>query len=195
MGFFPPAPDAAPERPLQPRPPEWLAPPSLEMPAVVPLGAILAQTGRVTLAVESARVFHNGATFEIRCVRRRTNESSSEWEAGAHDRAWTGRPGSGGPRFGILYPDGSKTLADTQPAEPFPPPRAPQAVLRRVHSSGSGGDRERTAQLALWLWPLPDPGPHRLFTEWQAAGIPESSLEFDGALLRAGARGARPYWT
>ncbi|MCH6471274.1 hypothetical protein [Sinomonas terrae] len=198
MGFFPPVPDAAPARPPQPQHPEWFAPPPLEMPAVVPLEAVLAQTDRVTLAVECARVYANGATFDVRCVRRRADESDREWAVQAHERMGIGHAALGDPtslRFGILYPDGSKALTEARPALPITETPAPRAVLRQASGSGSGGEQERTIQLSLWLWPLPEPGLHRLVAEWQAAGIPESSLEFDGALLRSAAQRARPYWT
>lgn len=198
MGFFPQAPDSRPPRPPQPELPEWFGPPSLEMPGVVPLEAVLAQTDRVTLAVESARVYKNGATFEVRCLRRRTQESDDEWEVRAHERAAIAHAAFGDPtnlRFGILYPDGSKAFTDTGPGWPLSESPAPRAVLRQVGGSGSGGERERTTQLSLWLWPLPDPGSHRLVAEWRAAGIPESSVEFEGALLRAAAKRAYPYWT
>lgn len=197
MGFFPPAPDSRPPRPPQPQLPEWFVPPALELPAVVPLEAILAQTDRVTLAVESARVFGNGATLEIRGVRRRTDETDREWDTLARDRGGIGHRAFDDPtslRFGILYPDGRKALTDAQPPWPSPESTAPPAVLRQVGGSGSGGERERTILLSLWLWPLPEPGPHRLVAEWQAAGIPESWWEFDGAPLHAAARRARPYW-
>ncbi|KHL01078.1 hypothetical protein LK10_18235 [Sinomonas humi] len=197
MGFFPPVSESGRTYPPQPQLPEWFAPPSLEMPAVVPLDVVLAQTDRVTLAVECARVYANGATLEVRCVRRRTDESDREWAAQAHDHPGmrlAGLADRTSLRFGILYPDGSKALTDAEPAWPIAEAPAPRAVLRHASGSGSGGEQNRTTELSLWLWPLPAPGPHRLVAEWQAADIGESSMEFDGALLRSAAERARPYW-
>lgn len=142
MSFFDDLP-APPVRPRQPKlsVPPWAAPPSDELPAVVPLGLFLQRSQRMVMAVKGAEVYSTGCLLEVVWTIRRGAESDAEW--GAVTERCFNRPsfrygtqggGGGGFRLGVAYPDGGKGHGRRV---------APVGDRRRRPGGGAGADKRR----------------------------------------------------
>lgn len=202
MTFFRDLP-APPERPRPPRHvmPEWLGPPSNELPGVIHVGKFLHRAPGFVMAVKNAEVFSNGLAVQIVWTVRRTDESDREWAA-AHERFFRHPPPGAGyvsdPEsallFGVEFPDGRKTTSTHIRPGMFDgttPVAAP--VLVANGQGGSGSEDELTGSARLWIWPLPEGGDLRLVVQWKDAGMEEQSVLLDGGRIGAAAGLAQHY--
>jgi len=207
MTFFQDLP--VPEEPRRGRtmryvPPVWAGAPAYELPAVVHIGQFLHRSRTFIMAVEFAKVYSTGCSFDLTWTLRRAEESNEEWAE--LNAAFFGHPHGMQPSerrpfaallLGVQLADGTKARADSTLHARYPPgtekqPEPPVLILQS--HGGNGGDDEMTGKGSLWLWPLPLAGDLRLVAQWAQLGMPESSITIDGAHLCDAAAGAQNYW-
>lgn len=89
--------------------------------------------------------------------------------------------------FGVQFSDGARAtnLGCGSPGEP-------NGSVRLIPRGGGGGGGR--AGQELWLWPLPPAGPLTLVCRWQEAGIDQTTVDIDAALLRDAATRARRFF-
>ncbi|WP_240720414.1 hypothetical protein [Pseudarthrobacter sp. NamB4] len=185
-------------------PPAWAGAPAHELPAVVHVGQFLHRSRNFVLAVELAKVYSTGCSFNLTWTLRRAQEDDEAWAE--LNGAFFGHPHSMQPidrrpfaalLLGVQLADGTKARADSTLHARYPPstgkqPDPPALVLQ--NHGGNGGDDEMAGKGSLWLWPLPPPGDIRLVAQWAGLGMPETSITIDGGQLREAAAGAQKYW-
>jgi hypothetical protein len=91
-------------------------------------------------------------------------------------------------RFGVQLADGSKAVYEE--ATPF----GDQEPAGPVLASAGGGGGGRSWNFAVWLWPLPPPGPLAFVVQWPAKGIPETWQQADAGSIREAAERAEVLW-
>lgn len=156
------------------------------------------------MAVELAKVYSTGCSFDLTWALRRAEESNEEWAK--LNGAFFGHPHSmqalerrpfAALLLGIQLADRTKARADSTLHARYPPSTEqqpdPPALILQNHG-GNGGDDETAGKGSLWLWPLPPAGGLRLVAQWAELGMPESSITIDGSLLREAAAEAQKYW-
>lgn len=207
MTFFQDLP--VPEEPRRGRtfryvPPAWAGAPAHELPAVVHIGQFLRRSPTFIMAVELAKVYSTGCSFDLTWTLRRGNEDDKAWAQ--LTAAFFGHPHSmqaierrpfAALLLGVQLADGTKARADSTLHGRYPPGTAKQPdppVLILQGNGGNGGDDEMAGKGSVWLWPLPPAGDLRLVAQWEELGMPETSIAIDGGQLREAAAGAQKYW-
>lgn len=125
--------------------------------------------------------------------------SGVEIEAEAHARGapgWTA-PVTAGPddpplRFGVRFADGRQTAQDDEAG--LRSGHGPMLTASRTEFSSGGPDGREDVRLALWVWPLPPPGPVTVTCSWRGRELPDARLVLDGGAIRAAASQAQPFW-
>jgi hypothetical protein len=199
MSFFPPPPERPadtrdPNRPTQPR---WMQPPKDEIPARVPLSALLARTGDVAFVMPDIEVYSDGCYFRLQWTLRRGARTDAEWQrtqsAFLEHRGFLMTESETGLRFGVQFSDGTRVI-HTPGYLLDEDATAPVNTLWFQTSGGSGDDDRSVQRGGLWLWPLPPPGPLSVVFEWGAFGIPQTDFEVDATALLATSKNVRPLW-
>jgi len=175
--FFEPVPPPRP-RPGPPPLPDWAAPPSNILPAVLPLTRVVARNEGVVAALVGAAVYPSGV--ELRLTVRSQEPMNQRT---IHSLLSPYEPGAGALQVGVLLADGSRASHPTR-SRPHQGRLTPRA----------GGSESSTSWRDLWLWPLPPAGPVEVFLTWPAAGLAEQSTVLDGAQLQAAAVDAVELW-
>lgn len=191
-GFFEP-PIPPPEH-VEYRQPLWIGAPHNVVPGGLDLTLVLATTEDVAISLERFAAYPNGMEFDM-VIRLR--EETDAWDI---DEAvsGSGRHGSGTPsgipperlRFGVKLSDGAK-VTNLRPGLPegMAEPSGPTLI-----EHGGGGGSTKWDQ-GWWLTPLPPPGRVTFAVEWPIAGIPLSTQDVDGGIIREAARRATIVWT
>lgn len=186
-------------------PPAWAGAPAHELPAVVHIGEFLHRTPTFVMAVELAKVYSTGCSFDLTWTLRRAEEDDKAWAelngaffGHSHSRESIERRPFAALLFGVQLADGTKARADSTLHGRYPPgtaeqPDPPVLILRG--NGGEGGDDEMSGKASLWLWPLPPAGDLRLVAQWSELGMPEASITINGDQLRGAAAGAQQYWS
>ncbi|MDQ1053092.1 hypothetical protein QE394_001020 [Arthrobacter sp. SORGH_AS 212] len=207
MTFFQDLP--VPEEPRRGRtvryvPPVWAGAPACELPAVVHIGEFIYRSQSFIMAVEMAKVYSTGCSFDLTWTLRRAGESDKAWAElnGAffghpHGMQAIERRAFAALLFGVQLADGTKARADSTLHGRYPPgsgqqPEPPVLILRG--NGGEGGDDEMSGKASLWLWPLPPAGDFRLVAQWTDMGMEETSITLDGAQLNEAAAATQKYW-
>lgn len=155
-------------------------PPENEVPVALPVSVVLARTEEIALALAGARAFSTGVQVELTARTRREPAALGSVLDGVH------RGGSsGGLLVGVEFADGR--AATTAAPDPYDPRRlqGDRDPVLVDHGGSAGG---RTADVGLWLSPLPPAGPLTVVVLWADAGIPETRTVLDGGeFARAGA--------
>lgn len=188
MSFFPP--DApAPEYEEPERNPRWSAPDD-EIAVTIGRALVLARTDHVAVAFRGADVYRDGVELRIDRMLRRGEMSSAEW-ATIGSRFMEHAPGEAGERlmYGIILSDGTRLID-----RPGHVDDAAGPSLTRTGGSGGGGGRFYATHDALWLHPLPPPGPIEFVLRWPLFGIAETRVAIDLGDVRAAAGGVVPVW-
>lgn len=186
VGFFDefPLPPTPPERPrMAPNP--WDGPPAGWLGGWVPWRIVLARSDRASALLRDFEAFPTGVHFTL--IARFRDDSPLQ------------RPGPGrhlpffgherGPRFGVAFADGRKTVAGAWLHQTNP--GHPEGPILRQGGGGGGGGSWRTD---FWLWPLPPPGPLNWIAEWSDQGVPENSVQVDASVLAEAAAEAEQLW-
>jgi hypothetical protein len=93
-------------------------------------------------------------------------------------------------RLALQYADG--TVATNLQWPRFD--RPDEEPIGPILMSGGGGGGGHRYDQQYWVHPLPPPGPIKLYCQWPAHGIDETSVEFDGELIRTAAARAVRLW-
>ncbi|MFF1633271.1 hypothetical protein [Leifsonia sp. NPDC058248] len=194
MNFFPPDRPHNQTEASQQDPAPWWKPSDAELPALFPIGEVIAQSDTVVLIVAVARVYSNGVEFLIDRRLRRGGLSRRDWQQmqwQMHDHYAQHDPDR--LRYGVVLGDGQQLILDGPPSMYGEVPERHSLSL----SGGNGGGSEDFYRFddGMWLWPLPPEGPLEVVAQWPAFGIPESRVVLDSAPLIELAAQARPVWS
>lgn len=182
-------------------PPEWVAPPGIEIGSVVPVELVVVRSTNAAVVLPTVRAYRTGCLLEVEVACRQGSLSAEDWWdlSGAAFRPFTFRGGRLPDRlmrFGVRYRDGTKATwpgrARGRVGPGAGPPEGPQL---RLHPRGGGGPGPvQVNHFGLWLWPLPPAEPVEFAVEWPAAGIDLTFVGLDGAAMVAAARRSPRYW-
>lgn len=200
MTFFPPDPEMPePEESAPVRSPWWAAPDD-ELPALLPVTALLAVTDHVAVALVGVAVYRDGVEFRLEGSLRRNGAGARDWaDICTH---FVGHYPMGGDvdvharlRLGVELGDGERVFADRFAyMEEEPTVDSTRHRLTRMQGGAGGDSHSYTSTDRLWLWPLPPQGPLQLVMQWPALGIDERRITLDGTDMLAIAGNARPFW-
>ena len=154
--------------------------PDNEVPVALPVNVVLARTDDVAVALLRLEVYSTGLEF---CLAARVRADAALRNPLA-ELMW-GRPRAHG-RFllGVEFADGRRASSLAQRG-------GHQEVV--LGPRGASGGRLRLDQ-CWWLAPLPPEGPMRFVVRSDELGIEETSVELDGADVRAAAAGVVELW-
>jgi hypothetical protein len=177
-------------------PPLWDRPSEAILGAPVAIGALLAKTDVVALALTNVQAYPNGFTFALLIAGNPMRL----------DRARGGFPpyhphNRAGPRIGLEFADGRRATA----GHPSPGlaqirvtagPAKDNAGIPTVPvltTHGGGGSQDRF-QWQHWCFPLPPAGPIDVYVEWASEGVDECKTTIDGDAIRNAAVRAITLW-
>lgn len=164
--------------------------PDNEVPAVVPVSAVLGRTDAVAVVLSSVEACSTGFGFEV-SVRLRQPPSP-------HDDVYgqvMGNSGAGGQLLlGVEFADGRRgSTIGRSGAWPPQPGVQGEGQSVSLSSTGGGGGGRRVDQ-RWWVSPLPPDGPLRVVVRWDAQGLDETVTELDGTAIAAAGRRAVVLW-
>jgi hypothetical protein len=157
-----------------------MGPPENEIPAVLPLTAILARTPDAAVALTRIAVFSTGLLVDL-VVRVRPGAVPA---VDIHQMLWS--DGDGSPRMliGLELADGTRVDNLRR-----------QAPLDDVVFSPQGGSgNEHSVDQGWWLYPLPASGPMRFVVRCPELGIAETSTELDAAAVQRAVQDVVELW-
>ena len=175
-------------------------PPENEIPVSAGVGALIARTPDVAIALVGVLVFSRGVQLEV-AIRTRDDVGDAAGAADAAPAPWDlhelvdGRRGGHAQAqrllLGVQFADGRTASTLGNPWQlaadggEVPPPGPPPPLLLLSHSTSS----ERAYDATFWLTELPPAGDLVLVCAWPAFGIPETLVRLDaGELIAAAAR-------
>jgi hypothetical protein len=165
----------------------WAGPPHGGDGAVVDVGAVVAESAQATIYLVSVRVFQVGLEFNVDVTATSPDKSPDDLLAeGMSQVPVENLPADGVLRFGVRLPDGTKVTTVNTPIAPVSKPDGPVLWMRGGPGFTISGS-DITMSAALWLWPLPEPGPISFVAEWPVLGVRFAALELDGKALRSAA--------
>ena len=173
----------------------WEAPPRDELPGVIPLEAVLAQSMGYVLSIPWLGVYTQGIVIPLVVTNPSNPESTrpraADWfPSGSPAHLMQGRLTDSVLRFGVISADGRYAtnlyrplISDVESTMPDGP------ILLR--NKGSGNDMQFIQQ--YWLWPLPTMSANQrsrltFAVEWPSHGIELSAYAIDQELIDAAAR-------
>jgi hypothetical protein len=163
--------------------------PENEVPAVVPVSRLLARTDSSALTLTGVQVFSTGLGFTVALRCRPEALPAEELDLGG--LMWHGRHGSATELLvGVEFADGRRA-SNLPGRDPFGAPDGPEGLVLN-QSSGSG--QTLSVEQEWWLSPLPPAGPLRLVVRCDLFGLPETTVELDGAAIRAAAADVVVLW-
>jgi hypothetical protein len=163
--------------------------PENEVPATLPVSALLARTDDAAVTMTGVQVFSTGMGFTL--TLRCRPEALPDDETDLHELLWQGRRGRATALMvGVELADGRRA-ANLPGRDPFAAAGDPEAV---VFTQGSGSGHQLTVEQEWWLSPLPPAGPLRLVVRCDVLGLPETVTELDGAAIRAAAEDVVVLW-
>lgn len=166
----------------EPPTPEQLAqwqlrslPPDNEVPGPLDWTALLGRTQDIAVALTAAAVYSTGLRLDV-VVRARSLTSEPDLFH-AVDGHGTGRDRL---LLGVEFADG-RVAATSGHLWPQQQLAEDAPSLQRLGSTGS----DRSVDFAMFLHPLPPPGPLAVLCSWPGRGITETRTEFDATAVRA----------
>lgn len=159
--------------------------PENEVPGSVAVDAVLVGDDEVAVFVTCLRAFSNGVELSLEVRARHTSTDERGGMFGLYGHAGPGDP----LLLGIELSDGRRCtnldridLDDSDPAE------------RPMLTPGGGSSTERSADLTLFLSPLPPPGELRIVCAWPKRGLAETITVLSADDILEAARRARVLW-
>jgi hypothetical protein len=163
--------------------------PENEVPAVLPISTVLARTDGSAIVLTGVEVFSTGVAFTV-ILRCRPDALPAD-EVDLGQLMWRRGPGSEAELLvGVEFADGRRT-SSLSGRDPFGAPVAPETL---VLTRGRGTGDQLSVEQEWWLTPLPPAGPLRLVVRCGLFGLPEASVELDGAAIRAAAEDVVVLW-
>ncbi|QEO08834.1 hypothetical protein [Protaetiibacter larvae] len=192
--FFAPLPDHDDSHDRGYTAPEWMQPPAHVLPAVAPITRLLGRTPHAALTLRGVEVFPNGVKLMLRGVVLRGDLDRRAWRSLSDDVMGhhLGPGANDALRLGFSFPDGTRVEAGATWPMPDQAPTGPHLTMLGG-GGGGGGDHYEIGNDA-WLWPAPPAAPLTLHYRWTSLGIPEQSIELDGAALIARRGDAVALW-
>lgn len=108
-------------------------------------------------------------------------------------------PKQAGFLLGFRFSDGS-SIATRKLGHPMAGAGTTDDLARMPHppepfvACTGGGGHDRRQDWTYWVAPLPPPGPLEVFVQWEAAQLPESTTQLDGASILSAANQATKIW-
>lgn len=185
---FPAGPEAPPPVPPGPgRPPSRtrFGPPDDVLGRPVSVGAVVARTPDLVVAVHRVTAYPTGFELEL-TVRIREAPVEGSFDQ-IRRRTWGGTSAFPGEslQVGIVFPDGRDARTENF--------RAPSAADVTLLPMGGSGSQARFDQ-RFWVAPLPPPGPIGVTVAWESRGLAETRVDLDGAAIVAAAGEAETLW-
>ncbi|WP_138760409.1 hypothetical protein [Modestobacter altitudinis] len=163
--------------------------PENEVPATLPVSAVLTRTEHAAVTLTGVQVFSTGIGFTL--AARCRPEALPDGEADLHELLWRGHRGRDTALLvGVELADGRRA-SNLPGRDPFATAGGPEDL---VFTQGSGSGHELTVEQEWWLSPLPPAGPLRIVVRCDLLGLPETVSELDGAAIRAAAEGVVVLW-
>jgi len=175
----------------------WFGPPEDELPICVPLALVIARSERAVIALSHASAYSTGIGIEFAVQSRGLPDR--EAQRLFHEQHMPPTEDDPAPaylRLGVELADGSRASNLGGRHQWHDPERPPEGPVLAAHGGGGGsaGQGHVTMRPAFWIWPLPPPGVVRLVCEWPLLEIPLTTVELDGANLRAASERAVKLW-
>jgi hypothetical protein len=160
--------------------------PDNEIPVSVPVDAVLIDTADIVAYVGGVRVFRAGVEFRLTVLSRHRGRGRDLGGAlfghgEQQDRLL----------LGVEYADGRTASNLGGPRNARDPNLDPATPVLMPGGGGGGG---RSAEMSMYLTPLPPPGTLRIVTAWPSRSIAETVTEVPAELFTAAATGARVLW-
>ena len=159
--------------------------PENEVPGSVAIDAVLVGNDEVVVFISGLRAFSNGVELSLEVRARHTSTDERGGMFGLYGHAGPGDP----LLLGIELSDGRRCtnldridLDDSEPAE------------RPMLTPGGGSSTDRSADLTLFLSPLPPPGEFRIVCAWPKRGLAETITVLSADDILEAARRARVLW-
>jgi hypothetical protein len=159
--------------------------PENEVPGSVAIDAVLVGDDEVAVFISGLRAFSNGVELSLEVRARHTSTDERGGMFGLYGHAGPGDP----LLLGIELSDGRRCtnldridLDDSDPAE------------RPMLTPGGGSSTDRSADLTLFLSPLPPPGELRVVCAWPKRGLAETITVLSADDILEAARRARVLW-
>jgi hypothetical protein len=159
--------------------------PENEVPGSVAIDAVLVGNDEVVVFISGVRAFSNGVELSLEVRARHTSTDERGDMFGLHGHAGPGDP----LLLGIELSDGRRCtnldrpdLDDSDPAE------------RPMLTPGGGSSTARSADLTLFLSPLPPPGDLRVVCAWPKRGLAETITVLSADDILEASRRARVLW-
>ena len=173
-------------------------PPDNELPAAVPVNAVLARTPDLAVALLSVNVHSTGVLLSLTFRNRGGTGSAPQggWPSSGASGAWMSAHRPDSPDrwlLGVQYPDGRTASTLSRSRRPGTVGQSLDEGQPRLLGHGGGGGG-RTYNSALWLAPLPGPGPLTVVFAWPAMDIEELSIDLDTEPWRHAAMLVTPLW-
>lgn len=170
-----------------PQPPQSNSPED-QIPGVVPIETVLAQSPDVAVLLTGVRAFRSGVAVVLGVRMRRHVPGLNEqvWEDifdhrradEAEDPLWQ----KSRLRWGFVFADG----VEVNNLEV----KADETNLY----GGGGSGRERSCDRDYWLSSLPPAGPLEVFCDWPRVGLPRTTTLLEALPFRDAAARSRPLW-
>ena len=176
----------------------WFGPPEDELPVCVPLALVVARSESAVVALSHASAYSTGVGIELVVQSRGLPERDAQrLFHEQHMPPTQSDPAPAYLRLGVELADGSRAsnLSGRHHHwhDPEHPPEGP-VLTQHGGGGGSAGNGRVTMRPGFWIWPLPPAGPVRLSCEWPLLEIPLTTVELDGAELRAASQRAVKLW-
>jgi hypothetical protein len=163
--------------------------PENEVPAAVPVSAVLARNDSSALTLTGVQVFSTGMGFTL--TLRCRPEALPAGEVDLGELMWRGRRGQdAGLLVGVEFTDGRRA-SNLPGRDPFGAPGGSEDL---VFTQGSGSGQQLSVEQQWWLSPLPPGGPVRLVVRCDVLGLPETVTELDGTAIGAAAEDVVVLW-
>jgi hypothetical protein len=143
-----------------------------EVPVLLPWSGVLARAEEVAVLLSATHLYTNGIEFNLSVRGRGLGVYDLHAPAG-------GVPDANGHMlcFGVEGADGQAVANVPKDGASGRPDEGPSLT------GGGGGGSSGNAAVAYLLHPVPASGPLTIWCAWQARGIEETRVVFDGAML------------
>jgi hypothetical protein len=169
--------------------PVGFGPPEDQLPGVVPVEVVLAQSPEVAVLLTGMRAFPDGIAMVLGVrLRRRARGAGTELFDDVFDHRDSDEPPDpawqqGRLRWGFVLDGGAEV--DNLGAT---------ADRMQLHGGGGGG-HEQSCDRDFWLSALPPSGPLEVFCAWPRMGLPRMTQSLDVEPIVQAAARSRPLWT
>lgn len=158
------------------------------MPATVAVDALVYRSDDVAVSVEHLKVYPNGFTINLLILM---NPHTADRQIGMMRGGGIHRM----PRVGVRFSDGKSAGQSTAFRGGGAMAKDDQGIpTEPILGMAGGGGGTGGWHFGIWVFPLPPDGPLEIFVGLPPAGLDETSVTVDGALVREAASRADVLW-